>query len=69
MTREKYQVTITFDNNDYLQTYFNAINIDEIISHYDGYTMEYYNGEETKAWALEIKNMSTKENTIHYYGD
>ena len=45
MTREKYQVTITFDNNDYLQTYFNAINVGEIISHYDGYTMEYYKGK------------------------
>ena len=45
MQRQKYQVTITFENNDYMTTYFNALDTAEIISHYNGYTMEYYNGE------------------------
>ena len=40
MQRQKYQVTITFENNDYMTTYFNALDTAEIISHYNGYTME-----------------------------
>lgn len=67
MQRQKYQVTITFENNDYMTTYFNALDTQEIISHYNGYTMEYYNGETTTAWAVSMKNMDTQKEEIYYY--
>ena len=67
MQRQQYQVTITFENNDYMTTYFNALDTWEIISHYNDYTMEYYNGETTTAWAVSMKNMDTKKEEIHYY--
>lgn len=67
MERTEYQVIVVFENDDYFQTYFKAVNKEEIITHYNGYTMEYYNGETTKVWALDIKNMEAYEREVYYY--
>lgn len=64
---KKYCVIITFDNNDYIQTYFNACNTNEIINHCENYKLEYYNGETTKVYALEIRDPNNKAEEIYYY--
>ena len=65
--RKKFQVIVVFNNNDYMQTYFNATDINEIINHYDGYVLEYYNEETTLVYALDIKDMETNERLAYYY--
>ena len=65
---KKYQVIVTYDNNDYVQTYFNACNMDEIVNHYKGHAIEYYDGSLSgAAYALDIKDMEMNERYIYYY--
>ena len=55
---KEYQVIVTYDNNDYVQTYFNANNMNEIINHYRGHEIEYYDGSSSgAAYALDIKDI------------
>lgn len=64
---KKYKLNVIFENNDCITTYFNASNIQEIIEHYQYYTLEYYNGERTEAYAIEIKDLENNNTTVHYY--
>ena len=65
---KEYQVIVTYDNNDYVQTYFNANNMNEIINHYRGHEIEYYDGSSSGAvYALDIKDMEINERYIYYY--
>ena len=62
----KYKLIVVFENNDYIVTYFNADSIEEIIEHYQGYELEYYNGEITTAYSIEIED-NDNNNLITYY--
>ena len=65
---KKYQVIITFDNNDYVQTYFNAESLEEIIAHYKGYSMEYYDGSDSgEAYGLDIKDHENNSRYTYIY--
>ena len=65
---EKYQVIITFDNNDYAQTYFNAESLEEIIAHYKGYSMEYYDGSDSgEVYGLDIKDYEDNSRYTYIY--
>ena len=65
---KKYQVIVTYDNNDYVQTYFNAYGMDEVVSHYRGHEIEYYDGSSSgAAYALDIKDMGTNDRYVYYY--
>ena len=62
----KYKLIVVFENNDYIVTYFNADSVVEIIEHYKDYTLEYYNGETTTAYSIEIED-NDNNNLITYY--
>ena len=63
----KYKLIVVFENNDYIVTYFNADSIEEIIEHYQGYEFEYYDGEITTTYAIEIKDENNKMIMRYYY--
>lgn len=68
MENKKYQVIITYNNNDYCQTYFNAANLKEIIQHYKGHLIEYYDGSNSGvAYGLDIKDMEDNKRYVYYY--
>lgn len=65
---KKYQVIITFDNNDYVQTYFNAESLEEIITHYKGYSMEYFDGSNSgEAYGLDINDYEDNSRYTYIY--
>ena len=65
---KKYQVIITFDNSDYVQTYFKADSLEEIIAHYKGYSMEYYDGSDSgEAYGLDIKDYENNSRYTYIY--
>ena len=64
---KKYKLNVIFENNDYIVTYFNASNVDEIIDHYKNYKLEYYNGETTTTYAIEIKDNDNNYLMTYYY--
>ena len=63
----KYKLNVIFENDDYIVTYFNADNVEEIIEHYKGYELEYYNGETTATYAIEIKDNDNNDLMTYYY--
>ena len=63
----KYKLNVVFENDDYIVTCFNADSIEEIIEHYKGYRLEYYNGETTTTYALVIKDYDNNELITYYY--
>ena len=64
---KKYKLNITFENDDYIVTYFIADSVEEIIEHYKGYELEYYNGETTATYAIEIKDNDNNDLMVYYY--
>ena len=62
----KYKLIVVFENNDYIVTYFNADSVEEIIEHYKDYELEYYNGEITTAYSIQIED-NYNNNLITYY--
>ena len=62
----KYKLIVVFENNDYIVTYFNADSIEEIIEHYKDYVLEYFNGETTTSYSIEIED-NDNNNLITYY--
>ena len=64
---KKYKLNVIFENNDYIVTYFNASNVEEIIDHYKNYELEYYNGEITTTYAIEIKDNDNNDLMTYYY--
>ena len=65
---KKYQVIITFDNNDYMHTYFNAESLEEIISHYKGHSIEYFDGSNSgEAYGLDIKDYEDNSRYTYIY--
>ena len=64
---KKYKLNVVFENNDYIVTYFNADNIEEIIEHYKDYVLEYFNGETTTTYAVEIKDIDNNKLMTYYY--
>ena len=63
----KYKLNVIFENDDYIVTYFNTASIEEIIDHYKGYRLEYYNGEATTTYAIEIKDNDNNDLMTYYY--
>ena len=63
----KYKLNVVFENNDCISTYFIADSIEEIIEHYKGYRLEYYNGEATTTYAIEIKDNDNNDLMTYYY--
>ena len=63
----KYKLNVVFENDDYIVTYFNADSVEEIIEHYNGYRLEYFNGETTTTYAIEIKDENNKMIMTYYY--
>ena len=63
----KYKLIVVFENNDYIVTYFNAASVEEIIEHYQGYELEYYNGEITTAYSIQIEDNYNNELITYYY--
>ena len=63
----KYKLNVVFENNDYIVTYFIAASLEEIIEHYKGYEFEYYDGEITTTYAIEIKDENNKMIMTYYY--
>ena len=63
----KYKLNVIFENDDCIVTYFNAYNLEEIIEHYKGYKLEYYNGETTTTYAIEIKDNKNNDLMTYYY--
>ena len=62
----KYKLIVVFENNDYIVTYFKADSVEEIIELYQGYVLEYFNGETTTAYSIEIED-NDNNNLITYY--
>ena len=63
----KYKLNVVFENDDYIVTYFNSDSVEEIIEHYKGYELEYYNGETTAVYAIEIKDNDNNDLMTYYY--
>ena len=64
---EKYQVIITFDNNDYVQTYFNADSLEEIITHYKRHIAWNIMTEATAARHMELDIKDYEDNSRYTY--
>ena len=62
----KYKLNVVFENNDCITTYFIAASLEEIIEHYKDYELEYFNGETTTTYAIEIKDDDNND-LITYY--
>ena len=62
-----YNLNVIFENNDCITTYFIANSVEEVIEHYKDYEFEYYDGEITATYAIEIKDENNKMIMTYYY--